>query len=269
MRPRSSLSLALLGAALSACALAGRSAPVIPATGTDVVHAMRAKYDGTWYRTLTFVQKTTTYAPDGKATVTTWYESIRAPEGGTAQLRIDTGDPKDGNGVLYTADSLRAFRSGKQAVYRAGGNTLIPLVEAAYVQPVGKTIAEMAATKVEFTRPTSTTMWEGRTVWMVGATSASDTTSPQFWVDAENLMVVRAIFSPVAGAPVMDMRLGAIKPAGRALLATRCEFYVQGKLVQTEDYLDWKADVALPDALFDPAAWTTALHWAKPAAGAP
>ena len=263
------LVLAVLGITLSACAIAGRSAPVAPATGTDVVRAMRAKYDGSWYRTLTFVQKTTTYAPDGKPTVTTWYESIRAPEGGTAQLRIDTGDPKDGNGVLYTADSLRRFRGGKQVMQRAGGNTLIPLVEAAYVQPVEKTLAEMASTKVDFTRPTATGTWEGRTVWMVGAANASDTTSPQFWVDAENLMVVRAIFSPVAGAPVMDMRLGAIKPAGRALLATRCEFYVQGKLVQTEDYLDWHADVALPDALFEPATWATAAHWAKPAAGAP
>jgi hypothetical protein len=269
MRPRSSVSLAVLGFALSACALAGRSAPVTPATGTDVVRAMRAKYDGTFYRTLTFVQKTTTFDPSGKSTVSTWYESIRAPEGGTAQLRIDTGDPKDGNGVLYTADSIRVFRGGKQALYRAGGNTIIPLVQSAYVQPVEKTVAEMAATKVDFTRPTVSGTWDGRPVWMVGAASASDTTSPQFWVDAENLMVLRAIFSPVAGAPVMDMRMGGLKPAGRALLATRVEFYVQGKLVQTEDYLDWKTDMTLPNALFDPAAWITAAHWARPAAGAP
>ena len=268
MRNRSSVSLAVLGFALAACALAGRSVPASPATGTDVLRAMRARYDGRWYRTLTFVQKTTTFDVAGKPTVTTWYESIRSPEGGTTQLRIDTGDPTDGNGVLYTADSLRMFRGGKQVAQRAGGNTILPLVQAAYVQPLEKTLAEMAATKVDFTRPTVTGTWEGRPVWMVGAASASDTTSPQFWVDAEKLMVVRAIYSPVAGAPVMDMRLGAIKPAGRALLATRFEFRVQGKVVQTEDYLDWRADAALSDGLFDAATWSSAPHWAKPA-GAP
>ncbi|MBI3789880.1 MAG: hypothetical protein HY275_03275 [Gemmatimonadetes bacterium] len=266
MRLRSSALLPLAALVLAGCAALGRGTPAAPATGADVVRAMRAKYDGTWYRTLTFVQKTTTFAPDGKPTVTTWYESIRAPEGGTTQLRIDTGDPAQGNGVLYTADSLRAFRGGKQVAYRAGGNALIPLVEAAYVQPVERTMAELAPTKVDFTRATVRGTWDGRAVWIVGATSAADTTSPQFWVDAENLMVLRAIFVPVAGAPLMDMRLGAVKPAGRGLLATRCDFYVQGKLVQVEEYLDWKADPALPDALFDPAAWSSAPHWAKPAA---
>jgi len=30
-----------------------------------------------------------------------------------------------------------------------------------------------------------------------------------------------------------------------------------------EEYLNPKVDVALPPALFDPASWSTAPHWAK------
>lgn len=258
------LTLAAL-AALCGCALAGRGATATPATGMDVLHAVREAYDGRWYRTLTFVQKTTMFAADGKATVTTWYESVRQPSSGPTQLRIDVGDPAQGNGVLYTADSARVFRNGKQVVNQAGGNALLPLVEGAYVQPVERTVAELRQTKVDFARGTVSGTWEGRAVWIVGAASASDTTSPQFWVDAENKMVVRVIFVPVPGAPIMDMRLGEVRPAGGGLLATRCEFYVKGKLVQTEEYQDWQADRELPDALFDPASWSTAPHWAKAA----
>jgi len=45
-------------------------------------------------------------------------------------------------------------------------------------------------------------------------------------------------------------------------LATRCEFLVSGKTVQLETYSDWRADVELSPALFDPATWASAPHWA-------
>ena len=35
-------------------------------SGEDVVRAMHSKYDGKWYKTMTFVQKNTRYLPDGK-----------------------------------------------------------------------------------------------------------------------------------------------------------------------------------------------------------
>lgn len=199
--------------------------------------------------------------------MSTWFESVRQPEHGPTQLRIDTGDLAQGNGVLYTPDSMRVFRGGKQVVQSAGGNALIPLIMGAYVQPVERTVAELAATKVDLSRPTVAGTLDGRAVWIVGVTSVSDTTSPQFWVDADNRMVLRAIFVPVRGAPTMDMRLGDVRPAGKGLLAIRCTFHAQGRLVQTEDYLDWQADRALPASRFDPAEWSTTPHWARTAPG--
>ena len=38
-------------------------------SGEDVIAAMYKKYEGKWYKTLTFVQKTTTYKPDGTSDV--------------------------------------------------------------------------------------------------------------------------------------------------------------------------------------------------------
>ena len=52
-----------------------------PKTGEDVVRAMNERYAGRWYKTLTFVQKTT--YPDGR--IETWHEALSMP----GLLRID------------------------------------------------------------------------------------------------------------------------------------------------------------------------------------
>ena len=255
---RKSLVLALLPLALPA------AAQQMPASGHDLVRAMRAAYGRHWFTTLIFTQKTTRRDSTGKETVSTWYESLRYTAGGGTRLRIDIGSPAEGNGVIYSTDSLWAFRGGKQVAARAGGNLILPLIEDVYVQPAERTEQELAPTGIDFSRAVLPGTWQGKPVWIAGASAAGDTTSPQFWVDPENKAVVRAIFSPVSGAPVMDMRLDSLVRTGGGWLATRCEFWVGGKLVQAEDYGDWKTGVDLSPALFEPATFTTAPHWAKP-----
>jgi len=244
------------------CAVAEAQEP--PATGRDLLRVMRGAYGEAWFKTLVFTQATTTRDSAGNERVATWYESLRYTDAGGTQLRIDTGDPALGNGVLYSPDSLWVFRSGTLVRARAGGNRLLPLVEGAYVQPVERTERELAAAGVDLTRPVVQGTWRGRPVWIAGASAAGDTTAPQIWVDVETRAVVRAIFPPVAGAPVMDVRLDSLVRTGGGWLATRCEFWVAGRLVQAEEYHGWRTGVDLPAALFDPATWSTAPHWAHP-----
>jgi hypothetical protein len=259
--PRLPLLLAAL-CALSAESLAQRA----PATGLDLLQAMRDAYGGKWYATLTFTQKTTARAADGSDKISTWYESVRYTAAAGSQLRIDIGDPSVGNGVLYTADSLWVVKSGHLSSTRAGGNALLPLIEGVYMQAAARTAAELASTAVDLTRKVVSGRWRDRAVWIAGASSATDTTSPQFWVDAERKIVVRAIFAPVPGRPLMDMHFDGVVPVGGGWLATTCTFSAAGVLLQTEEYSDWKANVPLSAALFDVAQWTTAPHWASPTA---
>jgi hypothetical protein len=153
-------------------------------------------------------------------------------------------------------------RGGKVAVTRQGSNALLPLIEGVYLQPPERTVAELAPTKVDFSRAVLTGKWNDRPVWIAGASAAGDTTSPQIWVDVATKVVVRAILVPVPSAPLMDIRLDDVVRLAGGWLATKCTFYVAGALVQTEEYQDWKADVDLPPALFDVTTWTTAPHWA-------
>ncbi len=234
-----------------------------PATGRDLLQTMRTTYGNRWFKSLIFTQATTQRDSTGKERVSTWYESLRyTPERGT-QLRIDIGDPSQGNGVIYSPDSLWVFRAGKQVAARPGGNLLLPLIEGVYVQSVDRTAHELAPSGVDLRRAVLSGQWNGRPVWIAGAVAAGDTTSPQFWVDSLTKAVVRAIFSPVSGAPVMDMRLDSLVQTGGGWLATRCEFWVSGSRAQAEDYHDWKTNGDLSPGLFDPATWSTAPHWAR------
>ena len=89
------------------------SAQSAPKSGQEVLQRMHDAYAGKWYRTLTFVQKTTRFADDGKQTVSTWFESLEHAGPGETRLRIDVGDPSVGTGMLYTADSTTRIRQGE------------------------------------------------------------------------------------------------------------------------------------------------------------
>jgi hypothetical protein len=233
----------------------------VPKTGAEVFQRMHDAYAGKWYRTLTFVQKTTQRRPNGTDSVSTWYESLRQVNGMT-QLRIDVGDPSAGNGVLYTADSSWRVRDGKLTTTSAGGNEFLPLIEGVYFNPVEQTLRELASTKTDMSRVIEG-KYDGRRVWIIGVTSTADTTSPQIWVDAERNVAVRAILSPAANIPVLDIHLDGYVPIGDTWLSSKITMLQGGAPRQSEEYRDWKVNVALPAALFDVATWTSAPHWAK------
>jgi hypothetical protein len=251
-------------AAVAAVLPAGRltsQAPKTPANGAAVLEAMRAAYAGKWYHTLTFTQKTTFHRPDG-VQEETWYETLSHTGAGT-KLRIDRGDLAAGNGIIFTPDSTFPVRGGKAGTPRGTGNEFLPLIEGVYVQPVAKTIAELSQMKVDMNRVIAG-KWEGKPVWIVGASSAADTTSPQFWIDTDRKVLVRMMIRPSEAQPPLDVHLSGYEKVGNgAWLATKIMMSQGGKPVQGEEYSGWKVDVPVNPALFDIAQWSTAPHWAK------
>src|SRR6266849_920951 len=78
-------------------------------TTEDLVQTMQKKYAKSWYKTATFVQKTTNIDKDGNTKVETWYEAMSLP----GSLRIDFTPTKDGNGILFTNSQIYVFKNGK------------------------------------------------------------------------------------------------------------------------------------------------------------
>jgi hypothetical protein len=251
------VALAVVAASASGSAA---SAQATPKSGAEVFQRMHDAYAGKWYRSLTFVQKTTQRRQDGTDAVSTWYESLRQ-NGNVAQLRIDIGEPSAGNGVLYTADSVWRVQNGQLARAGAGGNEFLPLIQGVYFNPVQQTIRELASTNVDMSR-VGEGRYQDRRVWIIGTSSPADTTTPQIWIDAERNVAVRAVFSPAPNTPMLDIHLDGYVPIGPAWLATKITMTQGGVPRQTEEYHDWKVNVDLPPGLFDVATWTSAPHWA-------
>lgn len=254
MTRRSSIALLLLAAS----ALSAQT----PKTGRDVLEAMRTAYDGKWYHTLTFVQKTTFKNADGTtAREQIWLEALSHTAAGT-QLRIDFGDLKDKNGVIYTPDSSFRIRNGAVAARNADGNPFLPLIEGVYVQPVEQTMKELAPNKIDMSKVYRRS-YNGKPTWVVGAASAADSTSPQFWVEADRKLLTRMILPLAPNAPPYDIILDGYVTAGGGWLGTKITMNQGGVAKQLEEYTDWKVDVELDPALFDPAQWSTVKHWKK------
>jgi hypothetical protein len=189
--------------------------------------------------------------------VATWYESALLP----GRLRIDVGKPANGKGVLYTHDSTYQMEGGTLKHADQGGNPLIPMLFDVYVVPVDRTLADLRhALKIDISKVAQST-WDNRPVFIIGA-DPGNLRAPQVWVDTERLVVLRQIF-PVNDTTFVDSQFKNYRPIGQSWIAPECEFYINGKLLQREDYADIKADVPLSDALFDPAQWKTAPHWAQ------
>lgn len=251
-----------LAAVITCIAAAPAVAQPAPTTGVEVLQRMHDAYAGKWYKTLTFVQKTTVRRRDGTDTVTTWHESLRYTPAHGTQLRIDIGDLAAGNGVLYTADSSWVVRGGKLVAARANGNEFLPLIEGVYMQPVARTVKDLDSAKIDMQR-VSRTEWQGRPAWIVGAASPNDSSATQFWVDVERNVVVRMLLSPGGKGPMLDIHLDGYVPLEGGWLATKIGMTEGGTPRQSEEYSDWKANGSLEEELFSVEKWATAKHWAK------
>lgn len=228
----------------------------VPATGRALVERMHSAYDGKWFRTLTFVQKTTMVRPDGTQTEQTWFESMRSPD----TLRIDVAPLSNGNGSLNKPDSVVVVRGGQVAATRPDGNPFLPFVAGIYTQPVDRSMDQLAPQRFDMSLVRAGEFL-GRMVFIVGSKNADDLASPQFWVDAERLVAVRVLLP--SGQNVLDIVLDGYVKSGASWIAAKVSMSTAGKLRQLEEYTEIKTDVELPADLFDPARWADAKHWAS------
>src|SRR5213082_3374551 len=224
-------------------------------TTEELVQAMQKKYSKSWYKTATFVQKTTNYQADGTKKVETWYEALSVP--GT--LRIDFTPVKDGNGILFTNYHMYLFKNGKLETNRAFVHPLMILGFDIYRLPQAEVIDKLKGLKFDLSILREDT-WQGRPVYVVGA-KQGDLHSPQFWIDRKNLFFVRML-RPVGkdGAQTQETQFNKYVKLGGGWMSPEVIFMVDGKITTTEEYSDLRANVSLPDKLFDPQSFAT-VHW--------
>lgn len=225
--------------------------------GNDMLRVMHDRYAKSWYETLTFTQKSTTYNPDGTSKAETWHEALAAP----GRLRIDVGAPNDGNGYLMVDGTLTIFQGGKESGTRPLVNMLLVLGFDVYRQAPEVTAKIAKAEGYDLTKFHEET-WKGQPVYVVGA-AKGDLKSKQFWVDKNRLLFVR-LFEPTRAdaSKFQDIRFEDYREMPGGWVAARVEVYVDDKRIFSEEYSDIQCNVKLDPGTFDPKQ-VTSTHWEK------
>jgi hypothetical protein len=236
----------------------GPAGPTTPSinSGDQLVSAMRNRYSR-WYNTLTFVQKSTYYRTDGSVLRTeTWYEAAKFP----GRLRIDIGEPSRGTGALYRSDSIYQVQSGRITARRVEINPLMTLGFDVYAQSPSTTSRQLRYHGINMSVIRRDTL-DGRRVWVVGA-AKGDSTTNQFWVDAERLLFVRLV--QTQNGRLVDVRFERYTQYEGGWVAEDVRIYSGGRMTFHEEYSRVRVNDDLDDDLFIPERWSSARHWYRP-----
>ena len=225
------------------------SSPTDPRNGQELLALMRRV---TTYRTMTFVQ--TTRFPNRPEE--TWYESAQLP----GRLRIDMAPLDSQRVAIFRNDSVYSMRIGRPVRGRPYVHGLMLLLGDVFVMPVDSAAAKLTAQGFDLSK-LYRTMWEGRPTFVVGAT-AGDTVTPQFWIDAERLYLVRMIEREPDGTR-MDAHVTAHQRVGDIWVETEMTFYRNGQEIQREIYNDVRVNQELNPLIFEPDAYRRP-EWIRP-----
>ena len=220
--------------------------------GDELLKTMHERYAGKWYKTLTFVQKTTQIRADSTISTSTWYEAFSFP--GTMRIDIDTAGT---NGMIFTKDSLFSFRNGTLAATRVFVHPLLLLGFDVYFLDPGQTSEKLKNLHINLTIVRED-QWQGRPVYVVGA-KEGDLHSAQFWVDREHLLFVR-LLEPGGrgGSQTRETQFSKYERLGGGWISTEVIFKLDGNVQMTEEYTELRANPQLDLKLFDPLSWKKA-----------
>lgn len=220
-----------------------------PRSGEELIRQMHGRYDGKWYRSLTFVQ-TTTFG-DGRRE--TWYEAAAIP----GRLRIDIAPVPEKNTILFSGDSVYQWQ---RATRRGGGPYVHPLLVLGfdvYAQPVERTLGQLRQLGFDLTK-IHADRWQDRPVWVVGADSGN-LHQRQFWIDQERLVFVRS-FEPARqdSTIITEVQFNRYEPLGQGWIAPEVQLFRNGQLIMKEEYAQIRTDTPLPTDLWDAGAFPEA-----------
>lgn len=224
-------------------------------TSKDVLKKMYDRYGGKWFATLTFIQTTEIYHNDSLIKKATWYEAIKYPD----NFRIDFGDIKDGNGVIFKKDSAYNFRNDTLRTVTANNNDLTFLLGGMYFYPYDTVINKIIRLGYNIDHFYEDNL-KGKPVYVIGANNAAEKLN-QLWIDKEKLVLVK--FIKYNDGHKEEGIFENHKQFGNGWSETSCTFYVDDKLVQKETYNDCKAGAYIEPKVFEPALFGT-VHWYSP-----
>jgi hypothetical protein len=214
-------------------------------TGNDVITAMHKAYAGDkWYKYFTFSQESHFYKDGKEEKMEVWHEAATFP--GKLLIKFKTKDSK--NGVLFANHMVYGFAEGKEMVARPGIHDLLIAAFDVYFLKPEVTAHLFDSLGYDLTK-TREDIFNGRKVYVVGA-DKNDSTSNQFWIDAERMYLHRIIYKQ--GKGVNNCVFSNYQKIKGYWVAKTVSFKQDGVLAMIENYFDIKFPKELSGDLFDP-----------------
>lgn len=217
-----------------------------PPPGEVLIKKMYEKHHDSWYDHLTFRQQTIFYDKGEVLRQQTWFEALSVP--GRLVIKFDRMD--SGQGLIFRSDSQFVFQDNK-LVHRAPRvHDLLILGFDVYKQDPGQTIRKLKQRRFDLAKGYETE-WQGRPVYVVGASGADDA-SPQFWIDKERLCFVRLLRTNPENGVREETRFNNYRRAGQGWVAPEVLFLHDGRLMIKEVYSEIRVHDSLELAIFEP-----------------
>jgi hypothetical protein len=158
------------------------------------------------------------------------------------------------SGTIRNQQRVAVFERGKRVLARTRVDLATLLSYDVFAQGIDSTIKSLDAGGVRYGVARRDRL-DGRRVWVVGA-DEGDSTSPQFWVDAEEWRLVRVIQRDLRAARVtVDVRFSEFTDVMGVPLATRVDVYRNGERSERQTITDVAVNPAVPTRAFDLARW--------------
>ena len=155
---------------------------------TPTPETIQKRYQGKWPTTLTYLVTILTKRY-GRESITNEYHAYLS----ATLSRVDKGSPDDGNAAITHGDSTFLFKKFKKAGFYNTSNYVSDYMSRqiyfANIQQVKKAFRESHIDLTQSCRGT----WQGREVYVIGASTTDDTYHTQVWYDAKHLYPVRFI----------------------------------------------------------------------------
>ena len=207
--------------------------------GTDIIKSVHKKYYQGPCKIYTFSQKNTHYKADTVSGHSEWYEAIEFPD----KFRIDFGDRKAGNYVIFKRDSVFNYKKSELVSTRSDSSTLLLLLGGMFYRKLDDVLNRIRIANYN-TKILSVQMWNGEDTYVIGA-KEKDLTSNQIWINKKTLRVMR-IIEKMNDEDTMDMRFEAHQDWCKGYVETKVSFRRNGILEQVEEYFDIKVADKFP-----------------------
>lgn len=223
-------------------------------TASGLINAMHARYDGKYFKTMTFRQDNRAYTTTGGEHKSQWFVHVQAP----GKLRIAFLPLEQKSGLVQVGERVASFDNGIRVDFRPSVNPVLLLAVDAYAGPTATVLRGLDSLGVD-TGVIRTDEWDGRRVYVIGA-KAGDSTSSQVWIDAEHLRLVRFIQRAAGRGTrtiVSDIRVRNYREIDGYEIPTELLTLRNGRLVWREQRTNIRINPELPAGVFNQALWRT------------